>query len=926
MATAAVIDSSSSALSDALLKSILQGEFPDELTSITELKPEAIPVIINDLEKAIESVKSEIKGINKSNGSQINFWVRHASKLHEDVEKSKEKAREIVKMEEKEKALHQSIHDAQAKHTFLSAEIKFNQSLASILGSLQLIGNTVDQVSMFVEQGDLGMAIAQLQAAEHALGQLGCEGIIVVGLMKEKVAGMKRTLVDAVESYWSRLISSGKEGGEGWVRIVKEVKGPNGVVISGDTVLEALGALGLSKARVDGLHQLIDAVLVKPRLEVSRVIGDVPSYIVEEETSTIRIKGRSNDLSAAHLYSDLHLIVNFLHGRLPSSLQRTFSRIFTPSLNTRLISTYLPATIPSALSALPRLQAVLQKTSEFESYLKSISWTLELDLQDWVERAPRVWLAKRREDALDTTRVLFATGKVKVTKVVERSETMQESPSSPMAGTDKGSDDSWDQNWFDDESKERDLPTQSKKGDTPMAADKGKERPSGAEREVTKSLILSDDEEDASGWGLDEDLDLGDVEDEGGENKPEEKVEVEAEGKKEAVADDGAPPQIDDMDWGDWGEDDNDGTSTANVTKAKNEPKARQQQEQQQKHQPKEQQKPKIPTTPTKRKRTTKGGSSPSEITLTETYTITGMPDGVIEIIRQLLEDVKQLSTNAKYTSSPIAPAAPMVLALPVLVLAAYRALAPIYYSTGIASKMFLHNDCVRIEEKLRDVQAEFAAPTGIFAGLSLEGTAMEMAAFGKRWYSKDLEAQRIILRDYLDGTQGLVACTEYPQSTTCENAIKAVVDRLRLLHSKWEPVLSRSTLYQALGSLLSTVCTKITNDISDISDISDAESRRLASFCAEVGKLEELFLTGIGGEAEVPKTAVYTPGWLKFRYLENILECTMVELIELYDEGLLVDFEKEELMDLVRALFADTENRRRCLDVIRRGPKGGTR
>ena len=49
-----------------------------------------------------------------------------------------------------------------------------------------------------------------------------------------------------------------------------------------------------------------------------------------------------------------------------------------------------------------------------------------------------------------------------------------------------------------------------------------------------------------------------------------------------------------------------------------------------------------------------------------------------------------------------------------------------------------------------------------------------------------------------------------------------------------------------------------------------------------------------------------------------------MVEVLEMYNAGQLEEFETEELVDLVRALFADTENRRKCLDAIRRGPTEG--
>ncbi|KAF8422912.1 hypothetical protein EV426DRAFT_717843 [Tirmania nivea] len=929
-------------VANALLANLLHGEFPDEDLSQAELAAEGIPGVVEVLERAIGGVKEEIRKISLANKAGIDSWVAVAETVNGDVSKASERARDIVRMEEEEKTLEQKTYDAQAYHKFLLTEIKFTQALASILGSLQLINGTLDQVSIFLREGELGVAVAQVQAAEHALGNLGHAGIVVVGLMKERVCTLKRQVIEIVEDCWAKMVSSsGKERGGpegGWVRVLKEVKTSEGVVVRGELVVEALEALGLLKSKVDGMHQMIDKVLIGPRLEVPKGGRmEVPGFRVEEGEGKIGIGGWSRDLSAAHLYSDLHTIITFLKTRLPKSLQKPFSRIFTPSLDTRLISQYLPTMIPSALSALPQFQEVLKKTSEFEEFLQGIGWTLELDLQDWVERAARVWLAKRREDVLEATRRAFVRQGWMEGKLVERCETK-------TAEGEGGSESSWEQSWSDEEEEEE----EEEGGGKQQQEEKGKKDEGGGIKEKAKekekeelksSLLLSGDEEeeDASGWGLDEDLDL-DVDEppppeasESEEKKEEEKGE-EKEGEKEKVkeaeGDDDAPPQIDEMDWGEWGDDDN--TSDAASLKPETAPiipppppPAEKPQELVKKPQNIT---PKAPATSTKRRKKPTPGSSPKKVSLKETYTITGMPDSIISIIKHLLEDAVQLSTNPKYTSTPIAPAAKEMLSLPRLVLAAYRALAPIYYSVDLSSKMYLYNDCMRMEELVKQVAAASNASPGgkkLFERFTLEKEAGEVGAFGKRSYSRELEAQRTILRDYLDGTQGLVACTEYPQSETCEAAVKAVVDRVRLLNEKWKGVLSKSALWQALGSLLGTVCGKWISDVGDLGDISDPESRKLAGLMAQIGQLEELFLPQAGDSTVVPCTAVYCGNWLKFRYLESILECTMVELLEMYDNGQLEEFEKEELEELVRALFADTDNRRRCLERIRRGPMG---
>jgi len=63
--------------------------------------------------------------------------------------------------------------------------------------------------------------------------------------------------------------------------------------------------------------------------------------------------------------------------------------------------------------------------------------------------------------------------------------------------------------------------------------------------------------------------------------------------------------------------------------------------------------------------------------------------------------------------------------------------------------------------------------------------------------------------------------------------------------------------LYQAIGSLLNTVATKLINDIEDLSDISADESIKLAALCAEIIKLEVLFTPSGQTSEAVPVTAV---------------------------------------------------------------------
>lgn len=275
--------------------------------------------------------------------------------------------------------------------------------------------------------------------------------------------------------------------------------------------------------------------------------------------------------------------------------------------------------------------------------------------------------------------------------------------------------------------------------------------------------------------------------------------------------------------------------------------------------------------------------------------------------------------------SSSIVSAAPQLFSLPGSVLSMYRASAQVYYSTNQSGSMFLYNDSMWLAESLRQFTGIQSKKTGQINPGAAETEISALESFAKRTYGKEMESQRTIIRDLLDGAQGFASCTELPYAQECDIAISSTVDRLRDVHRQWSEVLSHSALLQSLGSLLSTVVNKIIVDVEDMSDISEPESQRLAAFCSRIAALDDLFtpLPPSNAVAEtnvVPLTAVYTPSWLKFQYLANILEGSLVDIKYLWTEGeLRLEFEVEELVDLIEALFADSEHRRKAIAEIRR-------
>ncbi|PYH47440.1 uncharacterized protein BP01DRAFT_354636 [Aspergillus saccharolyticus JOP 1030-1] len=388
------------------------------------------------------------------------------------------------------------------------------------------------------------------------------------------------------------------------------------------------------------------------------------------------------------------------------------------------------------------------------------------------------------------------------------------------------------------------------------------------DNEGKASRTQDGDEEDVSAWGLDDD----DTE------------------QQDLKAQAGASAEDDAGDaWG-WGDDDEEGQTVSQP--------------------PPENSQTREPVNGTN----ARSASSSREVTLTERYTITDLPHSILDIIKQQIADSQSI-TQPEHSHSRVVSSGTGLLALPTLILAMFKATASSFYDHKLnAGQMYLYNDTQYLAGEMRAIMEEHHLTR-------LQADIEALEKFGKLAYSKEMQTQRTIVTDLLDGAQGFGQCSEQPYLGECENAVAAAVDRIRGVYAEWQPILSHSALLQSIGSLVATVVSKMVIDIEDLGDISEPQSQRLVSFCNQVSKLEELFMPEAKDNTErVPMTAVYVQNWLKFQYLINILESSLADIRFLWVEGeLSLEFSSEEVVDLIEALFAESEYRRKAIADIRR-------
>ncbi|RYP56401.1 hypothetical protein DL769_009923 [Monosporascus sp. CRB-8-3] len=308
--------------------------------------------------------------------------------------------------------------------------------------------------------------------------------------------------------------------------------------------------------------------------------------------------------------------------------------------------------------------------------------------------------------------------------------------------------------------------------------------------------------------------------------------------------------------------------------------------------------------------------SQTRELTLKETYNISSMPEPVLALISAVLEDGASLVGS---NGSPVASAAAGLFSLPTLILALFRAVSPYYYALSDGGNMFLYNDATYLSERLSDLISTWnarddLAPRAITM-LRLDNDVKTLQSFAARAYALEMSTQRTILRDLLGGSQNVLQ-QDGLDSSDLEAQVDNAVGRVRAVAATWSNILSRSAWTQAVGSLVDTVSSKLIADVMDLAGIGQEEAYNIASLIARVEQLDGLFLPSDAGKDAIPNTAQYAASWLRLKYLSEVLQSNLQEVLYLWNESeLSLEFSAEEVVELIRLSFVDNVRTR---DVIR--------
>ncbi|KAI5272448.1 hypothetical protein E4T47_04310 [Aureobasidium subglaciale] len=844
-------------LKQAIVDSVEHGTYPEPEVSSAEVPSTLLPALLADLQKARDEVKEDIRSLSKDIAPDVDGWIAQAKKLQGDIERSKATARDIVAQAEAGKALKEKTHDAGNKVRLLGKEVAFNESLASMLDLIRSSCRILDQADQAHANNDLRATLDHIKQCDASIADLSAvQDTRAVGLLQTRSSRFKASLLDKTTALVQALIQCDTDAYS--VNIKDSVPDMSDVGL--DLLVETLSYLGGLDVYIRRLKRDVEFTLIDPRLSTKP--GQYSVFNITDASISVSQANSRPDTIAT--LDDIWACLEFLSTHLPSTICEPLSQKLVPSLFETLTYTWLDRSVPVQIEQMPVFQQILDRVSKLADQIDTLNWSSTALLKDWVQNAPRTWLSKRREMALGAARSLLFSG-LKTRKTVERVETQTVSKGDAiMGGTDVDeADDAWAADW------EEETP-ETAKVDASKAA---------------TSTKNDDEDDDASAWDMDED------------DTDTMAVSFEHPAKDENMEEDDAADA-----WG-WGDDE----QVTDEAPKSNSPKKTK----------------KVPST----EQPTQSGDR--ELTLRETYTVTAVPDGILDIVMQVVSDAETL-TDPSYSGSPIGPAASALYTLPTFILAIYRATASTAYGKLDSGNMLIYNDASRLADQIRsfvvrqmekDLTSSLPSHLRPSSRLRLDNDIKALETFAKRAYSADMESQRTIVRDMLDGAQGFSNCNAEPFASACDSAVSITEGRLRDVHKQWAPILSRSALLQSSGSLLSTAISKMIMEIEEIQDIGEEESAKLRKLCDKISEVKDLFIQEHpeGGEAS-NMTGIYCPNWFKFQYLGELLESSLADIKYLWTEGeLRLEFDVDEVTDLIEALFADSDYRRKAIADIRR-------
>ncbi|KAH9951200.1 Centromere/kinetochore Zw10-domain-containing protein [Amylocystis lapponica] len=780
----------------------------------------------------------------------------------------------------KHAALAREVMDADVRHKTLSYLLHCRDDFRALTALIQE-GKLPEAVTACAELEKI------MAAAPAPLG----ESAVMADLKRNFAATKARTEEQLNDAYARSIIISPSEL---IVRPQIQVR-QSGTVIPLPSILSSLSpsslASQLTSLRRDINTHCIEHLLKQPVMVVAGFAKDI-SGALEYKLSLVPAPPGASDVSAR--LENLASVLTFLHTHLfphlPTPELSTFPRSLCKPLRTAVLAHVLAPSLPSSTSHLPAFLALADKAVAFEANVVGAvlgDSSGEQEIKAWTNGVGMHYERRRRVDILERARSIVVRAhdesrafRVELEIRAEREDSAPASASASAAGPEPESEAAWG---FDDEpAREAPAPAPAEENGWNFD-DEVDTEPEPEPPQTQQQPDDSGDPGDAWGWNddaeaveeVEEDDPWGDAWDE----KPQKAVPKPATRLEKFTAKGKSPSAS--------------AAVSPLATPSKPAPAP-------------------APSQPT----------PPAHPVVQESYLVSGRTQELVRLVADVIAEGAELATSEILAtrSSAGSPSGTVIMQAAPLALELYRALYPVTNATELAASarrcMLFANDCLHLAEEVGHVTVGLGG-AALAAKEKLEEGVEHLKLLGECVFEETLDRQNQLINDLLNKAGGFVDTTDQDRFDDCESAVSKALQRTRQLAQQWKIVLNKSKYYSAIGSAVDAVLSRMLADILALPDITEVESHRLSELSRIMNASEGLFVE----DPEQPSFVVsYVPSWLKFSYLSELLEASIADISYLFEAGALVDFEIDELVKLVRALFADTPLRTRTIEKLLQG------
>lgn len=409
----------------------------------------------------------------------------------------------------------EATQEAAEKVAFLQVELAYNTRVREALAAIKEVSGVLDQAEAACRERRILDALRLLESAWGALDALPVgRGVRAAKLLDLRAVELKNTVHQVFEHVWKALVHVDVGG-----KVISISRQKEGEAMSLSDAVIGLKAYKEVDQRMAHMWHDVDQAVVGPRMDIENAV--LPAVVADGDL--LRAEGQA-ERSLDALFADMDTVFTYFAERLPPDLIVSMSALMMPEVSSRIISVWLDSAVPASLKEMDQFERIMATAKQFCTRLTDLQFSGFNELQEWVEDAPKVWLAKCRETALDTVRIRLSEG-LGSSKQVERVEKQmvsraegQELAAAPATAA-AAEEDDWGAAWGDEGEQQDEVSKQPEKEQSQAAegldedgadawawGDEGDaQAAAGAQPEQPKQEAQDDDGGDAWGWG-DEDV------------------------------------------------------------------------------------------------------------------------------------------------------------------------------------------------------------------------------------------------------------------------------------------------------------------------------------------------------------------------------------------------------------------------------------